>query len=111
MSESPKPAAVVEPAVSQAVVEQPAELALQLFVIPRGKDVKPDYVLATSIEKAREGSAAFFGPKAVVSKVGSLMPAIGHRVLVQVQDRESKPDHLGFVMGEWSKEHLKAIGS
>ncbi len=83
------------------------KLSLRLYAIPRGDNAKPDYVLAANLDEARRGAVIFFGKNVIVGKAAKA-PAIGHRVLVQVQARESQPDHVGFVMEEWSKEHIEA---
>lgn len=89
------------------VGDEAKKLSLRLYVVPHGDDTKADYVLAVNQEEARRGAVKFFGAKSVVGKAVKT-PALGHRVLVQVQERESQPDHLGFVFEEWSKEHLES---
>ena len=113
-NEAEKPETPVVPAIENTAPvihgiagDTKDKLSLRLYVVPRGDDVKPDYVLATNQDEARRGALLFFGKNAIVGKAVKT-PPIGHRVLVQIQERDSQPNHLGFVMDEWSKEHLEA---
>lgn len=101
-----------EPKVHGTVGDAAEKLALGLYIVPRGKDVKPDWILAASEIDARRGASLFFGKSSIVAKPREEdRPVIGARVLVQIPKRDSQPDHLGFIFEEWSKEHFQALAA
>lgn len=105
---------VVDPglAVHGTTGDKAAALSLGLYIVPRGKDTKPDWILAANEVDARRGADLFFGKAVIVAKPRQDdRPSIGARVLVQIPKRDSQPDHLGFIFEEWSKEHAQALAA
>ena len=98
--------------VSTSGRDKAAALSLGLYIVPRGKDTKPDWILAANEVDARRGADLFFGKAVIVAKPRQEdRPSIGARVLVQIPKRDSQPDHLGFIFEEWSKEHAQALAA
>lgn len=105
---------IVDPgiAVHGTTGDRAAALLLGLYIVPRGKDTKPDWILAANDVDARRGADLFFGKAVIVAKPRQEdRPSIGARVLVQIPKRDSQPDHLGFIFEEWSKEHARALAA
>ena len=105
---------VVDPglAVHGIAGDKSTALSLGLYIVPRGKDTKPDWILAANDVDARRGADLFFGKAVIVAKTRQEdRPSIGARVLVQIPKRDSQPDHLGFIFEEWSKEHAQALAA
>lgn len=85
--------------------------SLSLFIIPRGKNAKPEYVAAVDAEVAYAGAVWFLGdrPKPIVAEPTSL-PAIGSRIIKQVPERISQEGHSGFICVDCDLELLEELG-